>query len=92
MKEQPINFEQAFERLQEILEKMNSGELSLDVSLAYYEEANALIGRCQLLLQNAEKKVEILLKNRNQELELDGDKNPLLQSFEPDHDKGLTRI
>lgn len=85
--EKEINFEYAYSRLEEILQKMNSSELSLDKSLAYYEEADRLIQRCQSLLKNAEKKVETLIKNRNQELQLDLSGNPSLQSFETQHQK-----
>jgi len=53
-------FEVAYERLEEILEKMNSEQVSLDVSLALYEEADKLIGTCQKKLQDAEQKIEIL--------------------------------
>lgn len=82
METKETNFEQAFSRLEEILKQMNSSQLSLDKSLAYYEEADKLIQSCQSLLKNAEKKVEILLKNRNQELEIDSEGNLSKQPFE----------
>ncbi len=80
---QNLNFEQSFEKLEEILKKMNSGELSLDTSLAFYEEADTLIQNCQTHLKKAEKKIEILMKNRDQELEVDERGEPQTAPFDP---------
>jgi exodeoxyribonuclease VII small subunit len=68
------SFEKAFERLEEILHKMNESEVSLDTSLKLFEEANTLIQKCSEKLVNAEQKIEILIKNRNAEIELDKDR------------------
>ncbi len=87
MKSKEVNFEQAFERLEEILEKMNGSELSLDQSLGCYEEANGLIQKCQMQLKSAEKKVEMLKKNRNQELVLDDERRPQLETFQTEDEK-----
>lgn len=87
MEEKEINFEQAFGRLEEILQKMNTSELALDKSLAYYEEADRLIQKCQSHLKNAEKKVETLVKNRNQELQLNQDGSPSLQPFKSQYQR-----
>lgn len=81
-KETPIEFEKAFGRLEEILEKMNSEEVSLDDSLKLFEEAEKLIQSCGTRLNEAEKKIEILIKNRNGELSLDADQKPATQSFD----------
>ena len=53
-------FEAAFLRLEEILDKMNSNEISLGESLTLYEEADRLIAMCSKKLNEAERKVEIL--------------------------------
>jgi len=63
-KKENINFEQSFKRLEEILERMNSGNVSLDESLKLYEEADKLIGSCSIQLNQAEAKIEKLIKNR----------------------------
>ncbi len=60
-----MTFEEAYVRLEEILEKMNSEQVSLDDALTLYEEADQLILSCQKRLSNAEQKIEILLKNRD---------------------------
>ena len=72
-----INFETAFERLEEILEKMNSGKVSLDDSIKLFEEADHLIANCSKRLSDAEEKIEMLIKNRTGQLELNDDKEPL---------------
>jgi exodeoxyribonuclease VII small subunit len=48
-------------RLREVVQKLESGELSLEQSLAVYEEGVSLARRGQQLLATAEKRVEILV-------------------------------
>lgn len=81
MSEKEISFEAAFARLEEILEKMNSGAISLDESLKLYEEADKLIVTCQKRLTDAERKIEMLVKNRNGEVTLGPDQKPMTQEF-----------
>ncbi len=92
MKNEEVNFEQAFERLEEILEKMNASELSLNQSLSCYEGANSLIQTCEQQLKSAEKKVQALIKNRNQEIQLDDDRRPQLETFQTENEKGTPAI
>lgn len=75
------NFEKALGRLEEILEKMNSGTTTLDESLALFEEADKLISNCNKRLNEAEKKIEILIKNRNGDLALNNEQKPMSQNF-----------
>jgi exodeoxyribonuclease VII small subunit len=77
-----IPFEKAFERLETILEKMNSGHLSLDDSLKFYEEADGLISLCSKQLTAAEKRIEVLVKNRNNEVSIGPDGKPMTKPFE----------
>lgn len=76
-----IPFEIAFARLEEILERMNSGTISLDESLKLYEEADSLIMTCNRRLTDAERKIEVLIKNRNGELTVGSDQKPMTQDF-----------
>lgn len=76
-----LSFEAAFARLEEILEKMNSGSIGLDESLKLYEEADKLITMCQKRLVDAERKIETLVKNRNGEVALGADQKPIVQEF-----------
>lgn len=77
------NFEEAFKRLEQILERMNSGAVGLDESLKLYEEADKLITNCSKRLNEAERKIEMLIKNRNGELALNQNQQPLTQEFPP---------
>jgi exodeoxyribonuclease VII small subunit len=54
-------FDQILVRLREVVQRLESGELSLEQSLAVYEEGVALARKGQQLLASAEKRVEILL-------------------------------
>jgi exodeoxyribonuclease VII small subunit len=59
------NFEKSYSRLEQILETLNSSGVTLEDSLKLFEEANSLIVSCEKKLTNAEKKIEILIKNRD---------------------------
>ena len=78
-----VTFESAYCRLEEILEKMNSGKLSLEDSLSMYEEADRLISFCNNKLTQAEQKIETLIKNREGDLSLDSLGSPQKQVFSP---------
>ena len=80
---QELNYEQAYERLEKILEKMHSSQVSLDAALHLYEEADALIATCQKKLSEAEHKIEILLKNREGNLIVDENNAPRKEPFIP---------
>jgi exodeoxyribonuclease VII small subunit len=81
--ENSMTFEGAYSRLEEILEKMNSGKLSLEESLHFYEEADRLILLCNAKLNYAEKKIETLIKNREAEVCISDTAEPMLQEFSP---------
>ena len=78
-----INFEKSFVRLEEILEKMYSGTASLDEAVKLYEEADKLIVTCNKRLNEAEHKIEVLIKNRAGELAVDEAQNPETKDFTP---------
>lgn len=63
-----LSFEQMFTRLEAILERMNAPDISLEESLTLFEEANTLLSLSTKKLQEAEKKVELLTKNRQGEI------------------------
>ena len=60
-KKQP-DFEQAMNRLNEIVKQLEQGEVPLNESLALFEEGTALIAGCGKLLDEAEQKVVKLRK------------------------------
>ena len=77
-----MSFEASFARLEEILEKMNSSSISLDESLKLYEEADKLITVCSKRLNDAERKIELLIKNRNTgDLVIGNDQKPTTEDF-----------
>lgn len=82
-KQEEMQFEKAFSRLEEILEKLNSSDVSLDDSLKLYEEADKLINSCGKKLNDAEKKVEKLIKGRSSSLQLGTDGQPITEDFYP---------
>jgi exodeoxyribonuclease VII small subunit len=59
-----LNFETAMKRLEELVEKMESGEAELDKSLEWFEEGIKLVKYCSQKLDEAKNKVEILT-NKN---------------------------
>ncbi|MEK6656135.1 MAG: exodeoxyribonuclease VII small subunit, partial [Nitrospirota bacterium] len=61
-------------RLEEIVNKLEAGDLSLDDSIKLFEEGVKLYQICLKRLDEAEKKVEILLKDKNG--------NKILKSFQ----------
>lgn len=79
-------FEKSYARLEEILEKINHGEVSLENSLSLYEEADKLIKSCNFKIDSAEKKITTLMKNREKELITDEDGNPIQKDFVHDKD------
>lgn len=62
------SFEKALEDLENIVEKLEKGELSLNESLALFERGVKLARYLRDELEKAEKKVEILLKNEKGEI------------------------
>lgn len=57
-----IKFEDALKRLEDIVEELEQGDISLDDSLAKYEEGIELSVACTRKLEAAKKKIEILVK------------------------------
>jgi exodeoxyribonuclease VII small subunit len=58
-------FEDSIERLEEIVRKMEAGDLSLDESLKAFEEGIKLSRQCAKKLDEAERRVDILLKQED---------------------------
>lgn len=66
-----IKFEDALKKLEEIVENLESGEFGLDESLKKYEEGIKLIALCREKIENAKKKVEILIKTKDGKVKLE---------------------
>ena len=62
-----VKFEDALSRLEKIVADLEGGDLTLDQSLAKYEEGVKGLKKCYEILRDAEKRVEILMKGREGE-------------------------
>jgi len=58
-----LNFEKAMNRLEAIVEQMETGKLPLEDLIVRYEEGMNLVKVCQERLTNAEQKIEIIARN-----------------------------
>ncbi|WPC04566.1 exodeoxyribonuclease VII small subunit [Pseudomonas sp. MBLB4123] len=67
-KKAALDFEQSLTDLQNLVERLESGELSLEDSLTAFEQGIRLTRDCQAALTQAEQKVQMLLE-RDGELE-----------------------
>ncbi|MCG2712174.1 MAG: exodeoxyribonuclease VII small subunit [Candidatus Omnitrophica bacterium] len=65
-----LSFEQALKKLEKIAEELEGDDVSLDLSLKHYEEGMKLIGICGKKLQEAKKKVEVLVKTEGNKFQL----------------------
>ena len=61
-------FEEAMQRLEEIVQSLDSGDLPLEESLKIFEEGMKLVGFCNSKLDEAEKKVSLLIKESDGQL------------------------
>ena len=62
-KETEIDFEKALAELEQLVETMEKGDLTLEQSLKLFERGVSLTRACQQALANAEQKVQILTHN-----------------------------
>ena len=61
------SFESKMQRLEEVVNKMESSEVDLEDSIKLFEEGVELSKECQNLLDKAEEKVKILTQSANGE-------------------------
>ncbi len=60
--EKNMPFEKALERLENIVEEMEAGNMSLEKMMKHFEEGMELVAYCSKKLNEVEKKIEVLLK------------------------------
>src|ERR1700682_1947761 len=70
-----LNFEGAMDRLEEIVEQMESGKMMLEELIVRYEEGMKLVKVCQERLASAEQRIEIITRNNAGK--------PIVKDFEP---------
>lgn len=64
------SFEETIKKLEQIADELEKGELNLDESVSKFEEGMELSKKCSEMLNNAEKRITILLQNGNEIEEL----------------------
>ncbi len=74
------DFERSLGRLEEVVRRLESAELSLDEAMKLFEEGVRLSRECQKQLEEAEGRVEILLKKANGKI--------ATEPFEPGEESG----
>ena len=74
-------FEAALKQLEEIVQKLERGELPLEESLKLYEDGIRLSRLCHAKLEEAEGKIELLMKDAKGELVLDDQGRPRKTPF-----------
>jgi len=55
-----LTFEQAIERLESIIDQVESGEIGLEDALKHYESGTALVKRCRAILDKTEQRIKEL--------------------------------
>ncbi len=66
VKAQPASFEDSLSRLESIVSQLESGDLPLERALEIFEDGVGLARLCQSHLAEAERKVEMLLRERGE--------------------------
>ncbi len=79
-REKKEKFEDALEKLEKIVSQLEEGDISLEDSLKLFEEGIRLSRICNQKLDEAEKRVDILLKGKDGEM--------MKEPFDPPKDSG----
>lgn len=66
-----LKFEEAMERFEAIVEKLEDGKVPLEASLKYFEEGMQLSQYCQQKLKEAEGRIKVLMGKPLEEVEID---------------------
>ena len=77
------SFEAALQKLDEIVQRLEKGELPLEESLKLYEEGIRLSRICHAKLDEAEGRIELLMKDARGDLVLDEEGRPKRVPFRP---------
>jgi exodeoxyribonuclease VII small subunit len=80
-KPQGETFEAALKQLEEIVQRLERGELPLEESLKLYEDGIRLSRLCHAKLEEAEGKIELLMKDAKGDLVLDDQGRPKKTPF-----------
>ncbi|MDH2433862.1 exodeoxyribonuclease VII small subunit [Pokkaliibacter plantistimulans] len=61
-----VEFEQALQELETLVQQLEQGDLSLEASLSAFEQGIALARECQQTLSDAEQRVHLVLEQNGQ--------------------------
>jgi exodeoxyribonuclease VII small subunit len=86
--EKEPGFEAALRQLEEIVQRLEKGELTLEESLRLYEDGVRLARLCHAKLEEAEGKIELLMKDSRGEAVLDKQGRPRTAPFKKEGDDG----
>ncbi len=78
-----LSFEEALERLEGIVDRLEQGDLDLQDALGEFEKGVALTRRCASQLDDAERRIEVLVKEGEKWLT-----RPLQEGEDPNDDGG----
>jgi len=81
-KDEEPAFETALKQLEEIVQQLEKGELPLEESLKLYEDGIRLARLCHAKLEQAEGRIELLMKDARGEPVLDAQGRPRSKPFE----------
>ena len=71
MENKILNFEDAIKKLEEIAQELENGTLNLDESVEKFEEGIKLSKQCTKYLEEAEKRITLLIKKEDEIIEED---------------------
>lgn len=64
-------YEESIEKLEDLIEQIESGEVGLEDALKHYEDGTKLIQRCRTILDGAEKRIAELSAGTDGDLTVD---------------------
>ena len=66
-----LNFEENMNKLEKIVQELEKGDLNLDDTIKKFEEGMKISKECNKYLEDAEKKITVLIENKNEITEED---------------------
>lgn len=81
-----LPFEQALSRLEQVVDRLEQGDLELEASLAAFEEGVKLSRRCASQLEAAEQRIEVLVREGGEWLTRPFDEGPDDADLDEDED------
>ena len=60
-----LNFEQSMDELEKVVSELENGDLNLEDSIKKFEKGMELSKKCNKILEDAEKRITVLIKTEN---------------------------